>query len=143
MWVDGQLVWVDVIVPHAHRAAEGDVGRAMWFIGDMWAAAIPGSVVHRGPMVRTAHSGQICFSGLGPGEVTIGGRKVVGISQRRTREGALFQCGALLKWDPAPLCAALGLDGRVAAELRSAAMSVPSRDMVDAAIANLAAALLR
>jgi hypothetical protein len=60
-------------------------------------------------MVRSALSDVVCFAGLGPGEVTIGGRKAVGISQRRTREAARFQCVAYERWDPAPLCAALGI----------------------------------
>ena len=34
----------------------------------------------------------VCFAGVGPGEVLAGGRKLVGISQRRTRAGARFQC---------------------------------------------------
>ena len=139
VWVDDQMVWVDVIVPHTHRSAARDVGRAMWIVGEMWAAAIVGSDVHRGSMVNTEHSGQICFAGLGPGEVSIGGRKVVGISQRRSREGALFQCGALLSWDPGPLCEAHGLDRRVAVELRTAAAPVPSREAIDTAIDNLVA----
>ena len=60
----------------------------------------------------------MCFGGLGPGEVTVGGRKVVGISQRRTRAGAVFQCAALVTWDPTPLLDLLVLsdEDRVAAE---------------------------
>ncbi len=58
-------------------------------------------------MVCSAESGRACFAGLGPGEVTIGGRKAVGISQRRTRAGARFQCVAYERWDPGPLAALL------------------------------------
>jgi lipoate-protein ligase A len=54
-------------------------------------------------MRPSAWSGRICFAGLGPGEVTVNGRKVVGVSQRRTRKGALFQTAALLRWDPGRL----------------------------------------
>jgi lipoate-protein ligase A len=50
-------------------------------------------------MVRTEWSELVCFAGLGPGEVTVGGRKVVGISQRRTRDAARFQCVAYETWD--------------------------------------------
>jgi lipoate-protein ligase A len=42
-------------------------------------------------------------------EVTVDGAKVVGISQRRTRAGALFQCAALLEWHPDRLLARLAL----------------------------------
>ncbi len=47
--------------------------------------------VHRGPAEATRWSRQVCFAGLGQGEVTVARRKVVGISQRRTRAGSLFQ----------------------------------------------------
>ena len=94
------VVWVEVFVPAGDARWEADVGRAFWWLGDAWAAAIGGdAVVHRGGLVRTQWSDRVCFAGLGPGEVTVEGRKAVGMSQRRTREGALFQCAALLEWD--------------------------------------------
>ena len=44
----------------------------------------------------------------GRARCTVGGRKVVGISQRRTRGWARFQCAAYRRWDPAALVALLG-----------------------------------
>ncbi|MEY2402867.1 MAG: lipoate---protein ligase [Acidimicrobiaceae bacterium] len=100
---DGTL-WVDVVVPRGDERWDDDVGRAAFWLGEAWAAAVGDSaVVHRGPMVRNEWSDLVCFAGLGPGEVTIDGRKVVGISQRRTRELARFQCVAYERWDPGPL----------------------------------------
>ncbi|MDP9389628.1 MAG: hypothetical protein M3Q48_17360, partial [Actinomycetota bacterium] len=85
-----------------------------------------GGVVHRGGLVASAWSAMVCFAGLGPGEVTVGGRKVVGLAQRRTREGALFQCALPLAWDPVPLLAALGVeDGRAAVAAELAASVLP------------------
>jgi lipoate-protein ligase A len=51
----------------------------------------------------------VCFAGTGAGEVTVRGRKVIGMSQRRTRAGALFQCAALIRWDAARLLEVLSL----------------------------------
>ncbi len=51
----------------------------------------------------------VCFAGLGSGEVTIGGAKAVGLSQRRTRTGARFQCTCYRRWHPEPL-RALGIE---------------------------------
>ena len=48
---------------------------------------------------------------MGPGEVERDGRKVVGISQRRTRAGARFQCVAYREWRPDRLLALLDRDG--------------------------------
>jgi lipoate-protein ligase A len=80
----------------------------------VWAAALGAEAkVHPGPMVTSAWSSLVCFAGLGPGEVTVGGRKAVGISQRRTRDAAGFQCAAYSRWDPAALAALLALPAGV------------------------------
>lgn len=101
----GALVWVDVLVPAGDRLWEADVGRAFAWLGEAWAGAVadagvPGAVPYDGALRQNAWSGRMCFAGLGPGEVTVGGAKVVGMCQRRTRAGALFQCAALLTWEP-------------------------------------------
>jgi lipoate-protein ligase A len=105
--VPGDVVWVDVILPSAHPRWLDDVGRAAHWVGAAWVEAlgalgVTGSA-HRGPMVRTPWSDLVCFAGVGPGEVVGDRGKLVGISQRRTRHHARFQCAALLRWDPAAL----------------------------------------
>lgn len=50
-------------------------------------------------MVSSPLATVVCFAGLAPGEVTVDGAKVVGISQRRTRAGARFQCSVPRVWD--------------------------------------------
>ena len=51
----------------------------------------------------------MCFDGVAPGEVVLAGpddglpAKLVGISQRRTRDGARFQCIVHHRWAPAAL----------------------------------------
>ncbi len=119
----GRVLWVDVVVPVGDDLWDADVRRAFWWLGDVWAEAVkaiglpgsvgipgPGPVVWHGGLVTSAWSRRVCFAGLGPGEVTIDGAKVVGLSQRRTRAGAHFQCAALLEWDPMALLDALDLD---------------------------------
>lgn len=110
----GRLVWVDVVVPAEDPLWQLDVGRAAWWVGDAWADAlaalsIAGAQVHRGGPVRSAWSDRACFAGLGAGEVTVGGRKVVGIAQRRRRVGALFQCAVPLAFDAPGLAGLLEL----------------------------------
>ena len=118
----GAAVWVDVTIPAGDRWWDNDVGRAFHWLGAAWTEVlIAGGVLarwHDGAMQRTPWSPWVCFAGLGPGEVTVGGRKVVGLSQRRTREGALFQCCAALRWEPERLLDLLALsdvDRRLAA----------------------------
>jgi lipoate-protein ligase A len=109
------LVWVDLILPAGDPLWEADISKATWWVGAAWAKAIEGAgagpaLVWRRPMQSTRWSKRVCFAGLGPGEVLVGDRKVVGISQRRTREGALFQTAALLRWNPSDLLGLLRLD---------------------------------
>jgi hypothetical protein len=86
--------------------------------------------MYDGPLQRTPWSPSVCFAGLGPGEVTLDGRKVVGLSQRRTREAVLFQCCAVRRWEPDRLLDLLALDdadrARGAAELAGVAAGVGS-----------------
>lgn len=106
------VVWADIIIGRHDRSWDDDIGRATWWVGQWWSDALARlglhTTVHRGPMVRTAWSERICFAGLGPGEVLLDGRKVVGISQRRTRQYARFQTAALLRWEPTLLAELIG-----------------------------------
>ena len=114
----GLVVWADVFVPRDDELWDDDVGRAFWWLGDAWAAALadlglPAPAAHRGALVRTPVAELVCFAGLGSGEVISGGRKVVGMAQRRTREGALFQCAVPLVWDPRQLAEVLDITADV------------------------------
>lgn len=123
------LVWIDCFVPAHDPLWTSDVGSAFYWLGEVWREVLEGfgysSVdVHRGALCTTKWSRQVCFAGLGPGEVTIHGQKVVGISQRRTRAGALFHSSLLLEWKPELLVKIFGLPAGASAELASAATNV-------------------
>jgi lipoate-protein ligase A len=99
----GEVLWCDVVLPRSDVLWDDDIGHAAHWLGQVWCDALAdvgvvGAEVHRGAMQATALSAVVCFAGLGPGEVTIGGAKIVGISQRRTRDGARFQCAVPLAW---------------------------------------------
>ncbi|HVE45579.1 MAG TPA: hypothetical protein VNA57_02365 [Acidimicrobiales bacterium] len=119
----GRMVWVDVVVPAGDPLWQPDVGRAFWWLGEVWASALAtlgatGATVHRGPLVSSPWSRMVCFAGLGAGEVTAaGGGKIVGIAQRRARHGALFQCAVPLAWDPSAMPPLLALDAAGRARL--------------------------
>jgi lipoate---protein ligase len=107
-----EVLWIDVVVPARHHLWSDDVSDAMVRVGERWVEALTPVVdghlsVHRGPMTRTAWSTLVCFDGVGPGEVLVGGHKLVGISQRRTRQTARFQCAVHLRYDPLRLPALL------------------------------------
>jgi lipoate-protein ligase A len=99
----GAQLWVDVVIGRSDSLWSDDVSLASQWLGDVWVTALHSvgieGVVHRGAMVTNALSPVVCFAGLAAGEVTVDGAKVVGISQRRTRAGARFQCSVPLRWD--------------------------------------------
>jgi lipoate-protein ligase A len=128
----GGTVWVDVVVPPGDPLWDDDVGRAAHWVGEAWATTldrcgVAGATVHRGGLVTTPWSRQVCFAGLGPGEVVLAGRKVVGVAQRRTRHGARFQVAALLRWEPEALVGLLALSvaDRAAAAIDLAGRAAP------------------
>ncbi|MGH9002957.1 MAG: lipoate--protein ligase family protein, partial [Acidimicrobiia bacterium] len=144
----GTAVWVDVTIPAGDPLWDDDVGRAFHWLGAAWVEVLAtGGVAarcHHGAMQRTPWSDWVCFAGLGPGEVTVAGRKAVGFSQRRTRDGALFQCCALASWEPERLLDLLALDeterARAAAELADVATGIgPGIDLVAGLVDALAA----
>lgn len=111
--------WVDVIIPRHHPAWSDDVGHAFHWLGRLWADAVRAALPppdagpvshHRGGLVRTPWSRLLCFAGMGPGEVTVAGSKVVGMSQRRTRGWARFQCLVLADPDLDELAAVVATE---------------------------------
>lgn len=130
----GEILWVDIVVPAGDPLWDDDVGRSFAWLGTIWQAALGDlgvtAVPHRGAMRRPRWSGLVCFAGLGPGELSApGGAKVVGISQRRTRRAARFQCAVPSRWEPAELLGLLALSPaarrRAAEDLRDAVEPPP------------------
>lgn len=108
-----RCVWVDVVIPRHDPLWHDDVGRSALWLGQVWQAALEScgvtAAVHAGPTDRHELARAACFAGVGTGEVVAGERKLVGISQRRTRGGARLQCIAYTSMpDPAAVVAALG-----------------------------------
>ncbi len=109
----GALSWFDVWLPADDEHFESDVGRSAHWLGAAIAEALRGlGVDARGP-VRSGEpnrwSSLVCFAAPGSGEVLVAGRKVVGISQRRTRAGARFQAMVLHDFDAAAMASLFAL----------------------------------
>ena len=103
----GEHVWLDIVIPRTDELWVDDVAKSMWWLGEVWVRAladigIHGAQVHRGTLLNDTWGDLVCFAGVGPGEVTLSttGSKVVGISQRRTRDYASFQCTVFHHWAP-------------------------------------------
>lgn len=101
----GTVLWVTVDLPAGDPLWDDDLVRSFQWLGRTWAEALAACGVedveaYEGKAIRTEWSSTLCFAGLGSGEVRVGGRKTVGLSQRRTKQGATYHCAALLEWDP-------------------------------------------
>jgi lipoate-protein ligase A len=109
----GEVAWVDVFVPAADAFWEPDLVRSFAWLGKAWVDALADVGVDARAADRPAPRGRwdrlACFAAIGAGEVTVEGRKVVGMSQRRSRVGSRFQCVALLGWEPAATADLLAL----------------------------------
>jgi lipoate---protein ligase len=111
----GDHLWIEAWIPRHDPLWETDVAEAAAWVGEWWNDALgrPGvadRVVHRGRAQPGPHGSLVCFSGRGPGELFSAGRKVMGISQWRSREGSLFHTCVYDHWDPRPLIDLLVVD---------------------------------
>ena len=113
--VPGDHVWIDVWIPAGHPAWVDDVAAAAIPIGHAWADALAAAgivgTVHRDGASRDAIDRLVCFAGRGPGEVfDRWSRKLVGVSQRRTRDWIRLQTMLHRHWDPVRTMAGFDLD---------------------------------
>jgi lipoate-protein ligase A len=146
--VPDEVVWVDVIVPAVSPVWDADVVRSAWWLGEVWARALSEVLppttasrlsVHRGRSVPSEWSRHVCFAGVGPGEVLDGRSKLVGVSQRRTRLHARFQCALHRRWQPELIAALLRAPGPRASDLFDvvATVDVDVDDLVGALVDRL------
>src|SRR5690606_6641904 len=136
VYVDpARCVWVDVVLPRHDPRWSDDVRQATYWLGAAWQRALArvglATELHRGGLEQTPWGRLVCFAALGPGDVVSGPRKLVGISQRRTKDGARFQCIAYDRWEPTDVLDLLALDpaerAAAAADLEHRATGVGDR----------------
>ena len=128
----GEQLWLDAWIPRDDPLWVLDVSAAAEWVGAWWMEALadvgsesgsgpgpgqPDFDVHAGRSVPGDLGDLVCFAGRGPGEVFRGASKVVGLSQWRAREGALFSSCAYLRWDPVPMLALMDVDDQARDEL--------------------------
>lgn len=121
----GDQVWIDLWLPADDELWVDDVVAAAFWAGDAWACAAAdlgaeAAMVHRRGLERSELADLVCFAGRGPGEVFVGDQKLVGISQRRTREWVRLQTTAYRVWEPHHLIDLLVLDDEARIEVSAA-----------------------
>lgn len=101
-----EVVWINCFLPVDDPYYRRDVREGAYVIGEWWVKTLVALgceqdvlEVHRGAMTKTDYSKMSCFAGLGPGEVMLSGKKIMGLSQRRNRSGAWYFMLVYLKSD--------------------------------------------
>lgn len=85
-------VWVDWWLPSTDPRWSFDIHVNSRLIGHWWLSALAeqlgtAPVMHEGSVEGDPAYAAACFAGAGPGEIFVDGRKLVGVTQWRVREG--------------------------------------------------------
>ncbi len=107
--VRGGAVWVDIGLPPGDPLLLEDVSRSFAPVSHAWSEALAlvglrGVRPYSGRMYKGEGLAEVCFAGRASGELMLGERKLVGMSQRRSGHGAWFHTMAYLRF-PAALTA--------------------------------------
>jgi lipoate---protein ligase len=130
-------VWVDITISRNDPLWKDDVVQSMLWLGDLFVAALSSWVqaqVYRDSFSTGVDGRVVCFASSSPGEVFVGTDKLVGISQRRSRDGARFQCVLYRQWQPTEwshVLASPDVRSRVA-DIPVATLDIPALTLVNA-----------
>lgn len=88
-------LWIDWWIPAGDPRHRDDVRAAAEIAGRWWLEALGAAgalhlTLHVGAVVDDPDLRVACFTGAGPGEVFLGTRKLVGVTQWRVREGTFL-----------------------------------------------------
>ncbi len=86
-------VWIDFWIPRGDPRWQNDVNAMAIAVGSWWRDVLSATIGRRCAIMTSLDRSNedllvACFAVLGPGELTLDQRKVVGITQWRVREGA-------------------------------------------------------
>lgn len=136
------VVWADLLVPTSSPLWDRDLVTMFERVGYLWQVALVNCGVEtamyapggpdEAPSSRQNEARLACWAGTGWGELLVGGTKVVGLSQRRTRWGARVQGMAVLDGSPAEVTDFLDVEAEVHEAIR-AAIGPPTELAVDRA----------
>lgn len=130
-------VWVDITIGRDDPLWRDDVAQSMLWLGELFVEALSPWVqteVYRDSFSTGIDGRIVCFASSSPGEVFVGANKLVGISQRRGRDGARFQCVLYRHWRPSEWSAALASpEVRIrVADVAVATLDIPAFALVNA-----------
>ena len=104
------MLWVDIFIPQRSKFWIPDIAKASIGIGKIWHDALKRLDLECSlfdqKFSRSEASDLICFISRAAGELFVGNRKILGISQRRSKFGTRFQCALIINWKPEQMIAA-------------------------------------
>ena len=111
VWLDPiESTWIDVTIPSSDPLWEPDLRKSFLWLGQRLKEAFNSQgvfpILHEAPL-DLGGDPEWCFSQVGAGELSFQGKKILGISQRRSRLAARFQCVCYRSFCSGPL---VGLD---------------------------------
>lgn len=135
-------VWIDITISREDPLWTDDVTTSMLWLGDVFVKALSpwtNASTYSGTFNSGEFGRDICFVSQSPGEVFAHHDKIVGISQRRTRDGARFQCVLYRQWSPTQWtgCLTSADAARAAENLGVTTVNASALDIVDAVHAAL------
>ena len=139
-----QSVWIDITIPKDDPMFVEDVSTSMLWLGDVFVHGLQQWVpaqTYRGVFEAGADGRSVCFASTSPGEVFVEQSKLVGISQRRGRDGARLQCVLYRSWHPelwTPSLTSVEIRDRISS-LPVATISAEADDIVSSVFAALPA----
>jgi lipoate-protein ligase A len=88
-------LWIDWWIPASDDRWRSDVHASSRMVGQWWADVLSDFVagditVHDGALEGDPAYRLVCFAGRGPGEVFVDGKKAVGVTQWRVRDGVFL-----------------------------------------------------
>jgi lipoate-protein ligase A len=138
-----ESVWMDITISRQDPLWQDDVSASMLWLGDVFVQALQ-PWVHANTFRGKFHNGDVgravCFASAAPGEVFADEKKLVGISQRRNRDGARFQCVVYRQWNPSvwsSLLASLDIQEHVRT-MQVATVAASAHDIAHAVMGALA-----
>lgn len=101
-------LWANISIPRGDKLFVDDLRKSFLPIGNIFKELLskysPGELcIHEGGLSGGSLAKTICFAGVGPGEITFEGAKILGISQRRSAQGSVFQCTVYSRYPHHPI----------------------------------------
>ncbi|CAG4901097.1 unnamed protein product, partial [Acidithrix sp. C25] len=98
-----ECVWIDISFPVDDPLIEANVSRSFDLVARGWFDAlsflgVSGLEVKGRPIVMDPLASQVCFTSKAPGEILVGGRKLVGMAQRRSRHACFIHTMCYIKF---------------------------------------------